>query len=92
MHLHRFMLAAIVLLLARATAAETPPGSEAVPVTGSPPPVAVAPMEPAPGGGEMIVVAPERHYVTRGRVDGNGRVSTQCGSQVRESAAGQSGE
>jgi hypothetical protein len=39
---------------------------------------AVERIEAAPGGGEMMTLAPDRQYVTRAQVDAHGHLSTQC--------------
>jgi len=41
-------------------------------------PLAAARRQAAPGGGDMLVVGPELHHVTRGRVDADGHLSTDC--------------
>jgi hypothetical protein len=40
---------------------------------------AVERIEAAPGGGDMMTLAPNRQYVTRAQVDSRGHLSTQCG-------------
>ena len=44
----------------------------------------VSSVQPAPGGGDMVVLGPELRYVTRGTVDPEGHVRVGCG---RETAA-----
>lgn len=39
---------------------------------------APARIEAAPGGGDMITAGPAQQYVTHGRVDPDGRLTTEC--------------
>lgn len=38
-----------------------------------------AAVQTAPGGGDMVILAPESRYVTRAWRDGTGRVHGECG-------------
>lgn len=46
-----------------------------------------AAVQTAPGGGEMVILAPESRYVTRAWRDGTGGVHGECGHEQGGAAA-----
>ena len=86
----RLVLIALVagtLLLTNAAGALEPDSKPIPPTPASRQPIRI---EAAPGGGEMITVAPGNRYVTRGQVQADGTVRVGCGRDPTDSAgAGQ---
>lgn len=50
-------------------------------------PSAAVQVEPAPGGGEMIILGPEFQYVIRGRAEAGTKVRGTCAHDGRAAAA-----
>jgi YVTN family beta-propeller protein len=71
-----------LFLLGQARAAE-PVTPEASVASSSPTamPRAPAVIQTSPGGGDMVLTRPELGYVTRGRLDPRGRLTTECGHE-----------
>jgi hypothetical protein len=80
------MLLLGALLLAGGGAGAEPLRDEGIEAGGEAPGSAVD-VKAAPGGGDMVILGPESRYVTRGAVDGRGRVKVGCERDGDDSGA-----
>lgn len=82
------LFVALVLVLGGRCWAEPPPDASVPERVRAEEEGKEAEVQAAPGGGDMLILGPEFRYITRGSLDGQGRVKVGC---AHDGDAGEAG-